>query len=167
MLQKPFTARKERRPIVVNAPSDYMWAETKHKQIIYPFDDAPALITEGRAHESDWHDCLAGALYLAGAGAVTAKDNIIALANRIEAPLATTLKGTGLFKGHQRISDISALLAQLRLMMSSVQLIASSPLVPCFMFLQQIKANYAKANVSFKSMIFNLMWALSFSLISR
>ena len=97
-----YRARKERRPIVVNAPSDYMWAETKHKKIIYPSDDAPALITEGRAHE-EAIGMIASArrpLILAGAGAVTAKDNIIALANRIEAPLATTLKGTGLFKGH-------------------------------------------------------------------
>ena len=97
-----YRARKERRPIVVNAPSDYMWAETKHKQIIYPFDDAPALITEGRAHEEAIGMIASSRrpLIVAGAGAETAKDNIIALANRIEAPLATTLKGTGLFKGH-------------------------------------------------------------------
>lgn len=40
-------------------------------------------------------------LILAGAGAVAAKDRLIALSERLEAPLATTLKGTGLFKGHR------------------------------------------------------------------
>ena len=39
-------------------------------------------------------------LILAGAGAVGAKEQLIALSERLEAPLATTLKGTGLFAGH-------------------------------------------------------------------
>ena len=37
---------------------------------------------------------------MAGRGAISAKDNLIALSERLDAPLATTLKGTGLFKGH-------------------------------------------------------------------
>ncbi|MDN3722271.1 thiamine pyrophosphate-dependent enzyme [Roseibium salinum] len=39
-------------------------------------------------------------MILAGAGAVSARNKLIALAERLDAPLATTLKGTGLFSGH-------------------------------------------------------------------
>jgi len=97
-----YRARKERRPIVVNVPSDMNWAETEHKTIVFPVPEAPNVITEGPAHE-EAIGMLASAkrpLILAGSGAVSAKDNLIALAERIDAPLATTLKGTGLFKGH-------------------------------------------------------------------
>ena len=95
-------ARKERRPIVVNIPSDLMWAETRHETVVIPYAQAPAVISEGQVHENAI-GMIASAkrpLILAGAGAVSAKDNLIALAERLEAPLATTLKGTGLFKGH-------------------------------------------------------------------
>lgn len=97
-----FRARKERRPIVVNMPSDFMWSEVKHEKCIFPAPDAPAVITEGTAHEEAL-GMIASAkrpLILAGRGAIGAKANLIALAERLEAPLATTLKGTGLFKGH-------------------------------------------------------------------
>ncbi len=97
-----YRARKERRPIVVNIPSDLMWSETKHQTIVMPYSVAPAVVSEGQVHE-DAIGMIASAkrpLILAGAGAAPAKDKLIALAERLEAPLATTLKGTGLFKGH-------------------------------------------------------------------
>lgn len=97
-----FRARKERRPIVVNIPTDFMWAEVAHKKTVFPFHKAPAYISEGPLHE-EAIGMIASAkrpIILAGAGAVDAKDSLIALAERLEAPLATTLKGTGLFKGH-------------------------------------------------------------------
>lgn len=97
-----FRARKERRPIVVNIPSDFMWAEVKHQKVVYPFPEAATVITEGPVHE-EAIGMIASAkrpLILAGAGAVSAKEQMIALAERMEAPLATTLKGTGLFRGH-------------------------------------------------------------------
>lgn len=97
-----YRARKERRPIVVNIPSDFMWAETKHQPVVFPFQTSATVITQGPEHE-EAIGMIASAkrpLILAGAGAVTAKDQLIALSERLEAPLATTLKGTGLFKGH-------------------------------------------------------------------
>jgi len=97
-----FRARKERRPIVVNIPSDFMWAEVSHQSVVYSFPEAATVISEGPVHE-EAIGMIASAkrpLILAGAGAVSAKDKLIALAERMEAPLATTLKGTGLFNGH-------------------------------------------------------------------
>ncbi len=97
-----YRARKERRPIVVNIPSDFMWSEVEYETVIFPFHEAATVITEGPVHE-EAIGMIASAkrpLILAGAGAVGAKDKLIALAERLEAPLATTLKGTGLFAGH-------------------------------------------------------------------
>ena len=97
-----FRARKERRPIVVNIPSDFMWVEVEHKSVVFHDFVAPTIISSGTVHEKAI-GIIASAkrpLILAGAGAVSARDNLVALAERLEAPLATTLKGTGLFKGH-------------------------------------------------------------------
>ena len=97
-----YRARKERRPIIVNIPTDFMWAEVTHTPVIFPYHEAASVITEGTVHE-EAIGMIASAkrpLILAGAGAVGAKDNLIALAERLDAPLATTLKGTGLFAGH-------------------------------------------------------------------
>lgn len=97
-----YRARKERRPIVVNIPADFMWVEVKHQTVVFPFHEMASLVTEGDVHE-EAIGMIASAkrpLILAGAGAVAARDQLIALAERLEAPLATTLKGTGLFKGH-------------------------------------------------------------------
>jgi acetolactate synthase-1/2/3 large subunit len=97
-----YRARLEKRPIVVNIPSELMWAEVKHNKVVFPFDEAPTVITEGSLHEEAIGMIFSAKrpLILAGAGAVSAKDKLIALAERMEAPLATTLKGTGLFAGH-------------------------------------------------------------------
>ncbi len=97
-----YRARKERRPIVVNIPADFMWAEVKHQTVVLPTPQILAVVTEGSAHEEAL-GMIASAkrpLILAGAGAVSARDKLIALAERLDAPLATTLKGTGLFRGH-------------------------------------------------------------------
>ncbi|MBZ0130815.1 MAG: thiamine pyrophosphate-binding protein [Rhodobacteraceae bacterium] len=97
-----YRARAERRPIVVNIPSDFMWAEVKHRRIVFPVERAQGVVTDGPIHEKAI-GMIASArrpLILAGAGAASAKDDLIALAERLEAPLATTLKGTGLFAGH-------------------------------------------------------------------
>ncbi|MFK7996738.1 MAG: hypothetical protein AB8B87_21555 [Granulosicoccus sp.] len=97
-----YRARKERHPIVVNIPSDFMWAEVPHETIVFPYHEVASVVTEGPLHE-EAIGMIASAkrpLILAGAGAVGAKEKLIALAERLDAPLATTLKGTGLFKGH-------------------------------------------------------------------
>jgi len=97
-----YRARKERRPIVVNIPADFMWAEVEHKPVVFPLPESHSTVTEGPVHE-EAIGMIASAkrpLILAGAGAASAKDKLIALSERLEAPLATTLKGTGLFAGH-------------------------------------------------------------------
>ena len=103
-----YRARIERRPIVLNMPADYMWTETTHETIVHPVFTAPALVPEGDAVD-EAIGMIASArrpIVLAGAGAIGARDRIVRLADRLEAPLATTLKAKGLFTGHPYDMDI-------------------------------------------------------------
>ncbi|MEP1092071.1 MAG: thiamine pyrophosphate-binding protein [Rhizobiaceae bacterium] len=101
-------ARVEKRPIVLNMPVDFMWQEIDHKKIVYPVFGDPALVTEG-----DNLDQAIGMIasarrpvILGGAGAIGAEEKLISLADRLEAPLATTLKAKSMFKGHPYNMDI-------------------------------------------------------------
>ncbi|WP_370241944.1 thiamine pyrophosphate-binding protein [Pararhodobacter marinus] len=97
-----YRARIERRPVVVNMPSDLMWHETTHRPRVLPVFDTPAFVPAGDALDAAI-GMIASArrpVVLAGKGAVGARDTLIALAERLEAPLATTLKAKGLFEGH-------------------------------------------------------------------
>ena len=103
-----YRARVEKRPIVLNMPIDFMWVEIEHTKTVFPYVETPAVVTEGPEHEKAI-GIIASAkrpLILAGAGAVNARDKLIALAERMEAPLATTLKAKGLFNGHPNNMDI-------------------------------------------------------------
>ncbi|PWE27864.1 acetolactate synthase [Pararhodobacter marinus] len=95
-------ARVEKRPIVLNMPADFMWQEVQHEACVFPVFGAPAYVPEG-----DDLDQAVGMIasakrpiVLAGVGALDARDKIVALAERMEAPLATTLKAKDLFRGH-------------------------------------------------------------------
>lgn len=103
-----YRARVERRPIVLNMPADFMWKEVHHERHVFPVFDTPAYVPEG--HDLDEAvGMIASArrpIILAGAGAVRARDQIIKLADRLQAPLATTLKAKGLFNGHPYDMDI-------------------------------------------------------------
>jgi thiamine pyrophosphate-dependent acetolactate synthase large subunit-like protein len=94
-------ARLERRPVVLNVPAEYQWAEVEHhrraprpaeRQAIAPaeaaLDRAVGIIAGSRRP-----------LVLAGRGAIApaAREALIDLAARLDAPLATTLKAKGLF----------------------------------------------------------------------
>jgi len=101
-------ARVERRPIVLNMPADFMWQEVTHEKHVFPVFGAPAYVPEG-----DDVDQAVGMIasarrpiILAGVGALDARDKLIALAERMEAPLATTLKAKDLFRGHPSNMDI-------------------------------------------------------------
>lgn len=103
-----YRARVEKRPIVVNMPADFMWQEVAHVPKVFATFGAPVTVPAG-----DDLDAAIGIIasarrpiILAGAGARAARDNIIALADRLEAPLATTLKAKGLFNGHPYNMDI-------------------------------------------------------------
>lgn len=97
-----YRAKTERRPIVVNIPADFMWQETSHTPIVLPDFTVPV-----QAPEGDTLDQAIGMIasakrpvILAGDGAIDARAQLIALAERLEAPLATTLKAKDLFAGH-------------------------------------------------------------------
>lgn len=93
-------ARIERRPIVLNMPRDFMWQETAAQPIVHAIVDAPTNAALGTDLENAV-GILAAAkrpIILVGRGAVSARAEIVELANRIGAPLATTLKANGLFQ---------------------------------------------------------------------
>ncbi|WP_238367266.1 thiamine pyrophosphate-binding protein [Mesobacterium pallidum] len=101
-------ARVERRPIVLNMPADFMWQEVAHEKHVFPKYGAPSYVPEGDDLD-EAVGMIASArrpIILAGVGAITAKDKIVKLAERMEAPLATTLKAKGLFRGHPANMDI-------------------------------------------------------------
>ncbi|MEM6460491.1 MAG: thiamine pyrophosphate-binding protein [Pseudomonadota bacterium] len=103
-----YRARLERRPIVLNMPIDFMWEETNHEKVVLKVFDTPAYVPEGDVMDQAI-GMVASArrpVILAGAGAVGARDKLIRLAERMEAPLATTLKAKGLFTGHPSNMDI-------------------------------------------------------------
>ncbi|MBO6776340.1 MAG: thiamine pyrophosphate-binding protein [Marinibacterium sp.] len=94
-------ARLERRPVVLNMPTPFMWEQTSYDPV--PFEDhgQPAAPGEGDALNNAIGAIAAARrpLVLAGRGAVHARDQLLALADRIGAPVATTLKAKSLFHG--------------------------------------------------------------------
>ncbi|RLQ87930.1 thiamine pyrophosphate-binding protein [Notoacmeibacter ruber] len=97
-----YRARLERRPIVLNMPADFMWEETTHKKKVFAVFDTPSYVPEG-AGLDEAIGVIAAAkrpVVLAGAGAAKAQSQLIKLADRLQAPLATTLKAKGLFNDH-------------------------------------------------------------------
>ncbi|MEZ5751292.1 MAG: thiamine pyrophosphate-binding protein [Paracoccaceae bacterium] len=125
-----YRARVGKRPIVVNMPADFMWQEVAHKTVVFPAFSAPAFVPEG-----DDLDAAIGMIasarrpiILAGGGAAGARDQIIRLADRLEAPLATTLKAKGLFTGHPFDMDIFGTLST----PATYEAIAKADCVVCF-----------------------------------
>lgn len=103
-----FRARVEKRPIVLNMPADFMWQQVSHEKKVFKVFSDPAHIPEGD-NVDEAVGMIASArrpVVLAGAGAVAASQQIIRLADRLEAPLATTLKAKGLFNDHPFCIDI-------------------------------------------------------------
>lgn len=94
----------ERRPIVVNVPVEFQWMDVVHETPRLRIAEAPRVPAAGQ----DLDDAIGivamakRPLILAGRGAATpeARDALIRLGDRLDAPLATTLKAKGLFRGH-------------------------------------------------------------------
>ncbi len=103
-----YRAQVERRPIVLNMPADFMWQQANFApKVLNVFTD-PGDVAEGDTLDQAI-GMIASArrpLILAGGGAIGAREEIIALADRLEAPLATTLKAKGLFNDHPYNIDI-------------------------------------------------------------
>ena len=93
-------AKMERRPVVLNMPTPMMWESATYSSphpLPREADSSPA---EGDAID-DAVGILASARFpiiLAGRGAAKSRDAVVQLAERIGAPLATTLKAKGLFQ---------------------------------------------------------------------
>ena len=94
-------ARLERRPIVFNMPSAMMWEQTTYQAAP---SNVPAL--PNNPGESDALNDAIGILassrrplIVAGRGAIHAREALLQLADRIGAPVATTLKARSLFDG--------------------------------------------------------------------
>ena len=125
-----YRAQVERRPIVLNMPADFMWLEVSHEARVLDVFTAPGGVAQGNILD-EAIGMIASArrpLILAGGGAVTARDQLIQLADRLEAPLATTLKAKGLFNDHLYNIDIFGTLST----PAAYELIAQSDCIVCF-----------------------------------
>lgn len=125
-----YMARVERRPVVVNMPADFMWENIDHDMDVLEVQTSLGGVAEGSALENAV-GMIASArrpMILAGAGAVAAKDKLITLANRLEAPIATTLKAKGLFRYHPYNIDIFGTLST----PAAYDLITKSDCIICF-----------------------------------
>ena len=125
-----YRARIESRPVVVNMPADFMWQEVTHEPTVFRAFTAPAHVPEGEDLDAAI-GMIASArrpIVLAGAGAARARDRLIRLADRLEAPLATTLKAKGLFNGHPYNMDIFGTLST----PATYEAIATSDCIVCF-----------------------------------
>ena len=125
-----YRAQVERRPIVVNMPADFMWQETEHDVQVLDVFTAPGGVAQGDILD-EAIGMIASArrpLILAGAGAVGAREQLIKLADRLESPLATTLKAKGLFNDHPYNIDIFGTLST----PAAYELIAQSDCIICF-----------------------------------
>ncbi|MGB7318021.1 MAG: thiamine pyrophosphate-binding protein [Planktotalea sp.] len=125
-----YRAQVERRPIVLNMPADFMWQEVTHDVQVLDVFTAPGGVAQGDILD-EAIGMIASArrpLILAGGGAVHARAQLIALADRLEAPLATTLKAKGLFNDHPYNIDIFGTLST----PAAYDLIAQSDCIICF-----------------------------------
>ncbi len=125
-----YRAQVERRPIVLNMPVDFMWREASHETRVLDVFTAPGGVAQGDTLD-EAIGMIASArrpLILAGGGAIAAKDMLIRLADRLEAPLATTLKAKSLFNGHPYNIDIFGTLST----PAAYDLIARSDCIVCF-----------------------------------
>lgn len=96
-------ARTERRPIVLNMPVEVMWQEAPFEALVLRSYDRRALVEAG-ADVDDAVGMIASAkrpLILAGRGATSpeARQALLQLARRLEAPVATTMRAKDLFRG--------------------------------------------------------------------
>ncbi|MFC3612514.1 thiamine pyrophosphate-binding protein [Lutimaribacter marinistellae] len=125
-----YRARVEKRPIVLNMPADFMWQEVEHQKTVFATFGAPAYVPEGDDVDNAI-GIIASArrpVILAGGGAAHAKEKLTRLADRLEAPLATTLKAKGLFNDHPYNMDIFGTLST----PAAYDVIAKADCVICF-----------------------------------
>jgi thiamine pyrophosphate-dependent acetolactate synthase large subunit-like protein len=96
-----YRAAVEHRPVVLNMPLEYQWADIEYQKLVRDVPNTRAYLPS-----SDDLDNAAGLIagakrpvILAGRGAMGARQALLDLGERIEAPLATTLRAKDLFHG--------------------------------------------------------------------
>ena len=93
----------ERRPIALNVPINFQWEKVAYHKVVRPPPEAQGRVPGGDAFDSAVGIIAAARapIVLAGRGASNpeAKAALVRLAERIGAPLATTLKAQSLFRG--------------------------------------------------------------------
>ena len=96
-------ARTERRPIVLNMPTDFQWQAIEYRHLPDPAFEQRGVIPESEDldHAIGMIAAARSPVVLAGRGACDdrARAALIRLSERIGAPLTTTLKARGLFNG--------------------------------------------------------------------
>lgn len=125
-----YRVQVERRPIVLNMPADFMWQEADYECQVLDVFTTPGGVAEGEVLDNAI-GMIASArrpLILAGGGAVPAHAQLVQLADRLEAPLATTLRAKGLFADHPYNIDIFGTLST----PAAYDLIAQSDCIICF-----------------------------------
>lgn len=125
-----YRAQTESRPVLLNMPSDFMWQTTAYTPKVHPVFETPAYVPEDEMLD-DAVGMIASArrpLILAGGGAIHAKEPLIRLADRLESPLATTLKAKGLFHTHPYSMDLCGTLST----PAGYEAIAKADCVVCF-----------------------------------
>jgi acetolactate synthase-1/2/3 large subunit len=125
-----YRAQVERRPIVLNMPAEFMWKKADYDMQVLDLFTASGGVVEGDALDNAI-GMIASArrpLILAGRGAIRARNQLIQLADRLEAPLATTLQAKCLFSGHPYNIDIFGTLST----PAAYDLIAQSDCIFCF-----------------------------------
>ncbi|MEM8592105.1 MAG: thiamine pyrophosphate-binding protein, partial [Pseudomonadota bacterium] len=125
-----YRAQVEQRPIVLNMPADFMWKQAEFEPVVLDVFTKPGDVAPGDVLDQAV-GMIASArrpLILAGGGAIKARDEIIALADRLEAPLATTLMAKGLFNDHPYNIDIFGTLST----PAAYDLMGQSDCIICF-----------------------------------
>ncbi|WP_138423372.1 thiamine pyrophosphate-binding protein [Maritimibacter alexandrii] len=94
-------AKAERRPIAFNMPADFQWSDVDGHDVSWDVPALPKTEIEGDALDNAVGMIAAARrpVVLAGRGAIDARDALLALARRIEAPVATTMRAKNLFRG--------------------------------------------------------------------
>ncbi|WP_127501992.1 thiamine pyrophosphate-binding protein [Actinoplanes solisilvae] len=91
----------ERRPVVFNVPSDFMAADVEYREVPLRLPRAQKAYPDPAAvrRAVDRITASRRPVVLAGRGAIDSRDAVLRLAERIGAPVATTLKARDLFRG--------------------------------------------------------------------
>lgn len=103
-------ARSERRPIAFNMPADILWQDLEYSAVSWDVPALPRTQIEGDALDNAVGIIAAARrpIVLAGRGAIGAasRENLVRLARRLEAPLATTMRARNLFRGEDHVLGV-------------------------------------------------------------